>query len=265
MAFSNLVSRIFGSVASVSFPSSLQAKINEAYVRHFRIDLDEFDEAKNYISLNALFTRKLLKPRKLDEGFISPSDGKILQCGISKSLENEHFALAIKGFTYSINELLSTALDEGKREFGYINIYLSPKDYHRYHAPCDIEILSVHYVSGALFSVDEKHLLKIANLYTRNERFILKCKHNQKIFFLVFVGALNVGKMNFHFDESLKFKAKSGTNFSKNYENLHIKKGEELGYFELGSTIVVIFDKKDLKLRVSSQDIVKYGQCIAEL
>ena len=267
MSFSNQSSRLFGLIARYKFFKPLQDFINQNYVKYFKIDMGEFKNPNEYESLNALFTRSLQKNRKLDDGFISPSDGKILQSGQAFLAENEQFAFSIKGYTYSLEELLRENFEKKEFEKGldYVNIYLSPKDYHRYHAPCDLEILRAVYTRGALYSVSEKYLKKIPNLYTKNERVSLKCKSEKGfIFWLVFVGAQNVGRMRFHFDESIQTNAKTSHDFSRVYENLKLKKGEELGYFELGSTIVLIAQKACLNFKIKNGQNLKFGSKIAD-
>lgn len=266
MSFSNDSSRIFGILAGFKFPKFIQKFINENYVKYFNIDMSEFKNPCEYESLNALFTRTLQIPRKIDEGFISPSDGKILECGSTFLADNEPFAFSIKGHTYSVKELLKDSFEEKELENGldYVNIYLSPKDYHRYHSPCDMQILSATYTSGALFSVNEKHLQRISNLYVKNERVSLKCQNEKGIFWLVFVGAQNVGKMRFNFDSSIQTNAKFSHNFIRKYENLKLKKGEELGNFELGSTIVLIAQKGLLNLNLQAEQNIKFGQKLSD-
>ncbi|MBS4275643.1 phosphatidylserine decarboxylase [Campylobacter vulpis] len=265
MSFDRDSSRFFGIIAGFKFFKALQSFINERYVNHFNIDMSEFKKPNEYESLNALFTRKLEKLRNLEDGFISPSDGCILQSGEAFLAENELFAFSIKGRTYSVEELLrdNYEKEELKNGLNYANIYLSPKDYHRYHAPCNLQILSLTYTSGALFSVNEKHLSKIANLYTQNERVSLKCKSVEKnfIFWLVFVGAQNVGKMCFDFDKSVQTNMKTAHNFTRKYNDLIIKKGEELGNFELGSTIVVLSQKGHLNFEPKTR--IKFGEKLA--
>ena len=268
MIFSNFTSRVFGKIAAFTFPSFFQKIINKFYVSYFKIDMSEFKQSDEYESLNALFTRSLIKKRKLEKGLISPSDGKILELGKSFSNEYENFAFSIKGFTYSINELLKNAYekDEFKNGLDYVNIYLSPKDYHRFHSPFDMQILSATYNRGLLFSVSEKYLQKIANLYTKNERIILKCLiNNDFLLWLIFVGAQNVGKMSFNFDESIKSNAKNSHDFVREYENLFVKKGDELGCFEMGSTIVLIAQRSKIKFSISANEKIKFGQKIADL
>lgn len=267
MSCSNQSSKLFGLIAGFKFFKSLQNFINENYVRYFKIDMSEFKAPSEYESLNALFTRSLQKTRELESGFISPSDGRVFQSGQAFLAEDEYFAFSIKGHTYSVEELLKENFEKNETQNGldYVNIYLSPKDYHRYHAPCDLEILKAVYTRGSLYSVNQKHLEKISNLYTKNERVSLKCKSEKGfIFWLVFVGAQNVGKMRFHFDESIKTNAENSHNFSRVYENLKFKKGEELGYFELGSTIVLISQKGHLNFNIKNTDELKFGSKIAD-
>ncbi|WP_298783195.1 archaetidylserine decarboxylase [uncultured Campylobacter sp.] len=148
----------------------------------------------------------------------------------------------------------------------YANIYLSPRDYHHYHAPCDLSVLQALYIPADLYSVAKKFLLKIPNLYAKNERVILKCKmRNGGILWMVFVGALNVGKMRFDFDTRIQTNAcASRAEALYEYENLNFKKGDHLGNFELGSTIVLVAQSEFLKFETPTDTSVKFGQKIAE-
>ena len=133
----NLFSQIFGKVAKLSFISPVQEFINSSYIKLFKIDMSEFRPAGEYKNLNELFTRELIKPREFDaadEIFISPVDGTCLSFGSTNELK----AFSIKGMSYGVKELLGQGELDG--EYDFANIYLSPKDYHHYHAPCDITI-----------------------------------------------------------------------------------------------------------------------------
>lgn len=261
------ISRIFGVIANFEFPKFLQIFINKKYVSHFNINMSEFADISEFKSLNALFTRRLLKERKFDtsaESFISPSDGVIFENGVSSDLK----AICVKGHFYDLGELLDESLKESEKNanLAYANIYLSPKDYHHYHAPCDIFIEEALYIPAKLYSVAKKYLIKIPNLYALNERVILRCKMpNGGKLWLVFVGALNVGKMKFEFDEKIQTNAKNLQKTLYKYENLQIKKGERLGNFELGSTVVVVSESEFLEFRLDSNESVKFSQTIAKL
>ena len=262
------ISRIFGVIAKFEFPKFLQIFINKKYVSHFGIDMSEFADISEFKSLNALFTRRILKERKFDtsaESFISPSDGVIFENGVAN---DDLRALCVKGHFYNLGELLGDSLleNEKSKSLTYANIYLSPKDYHHYHAPCDIFIEEALYIPAKLYSVAKKYLIKIPNLYALNERVILRCKMpNGGKLWLVFVGALNVGKMKFVFDERIQTNAKNGKKTLYEYKNLHIKKGERLGNFDLGSTVVVVSESEFLKFDIKSDEKVKFGKTIGKL
>lgn len=257
----NKFSNYFGLVADYKFPNFIQKAINKWYVSKFKIDMSEFNEATSYKSLNELFTRNLIKDREFDTDentIISPSDGLCLECG--KVVDNQ--AISVKNHTYKVDELLLDC--HLQSELNYANIYLAPKDYHHYHAPCDMEILEALYIPGELFSVAKSWLMKVDNLYAKNERVVLKCRARNNIFiWLVFVGAWNVGKMKFSFDERIKTNANLGKNLYR-YQNLHIKKGQRLGNFELGSTIL-IFTQNGIELNLKADDELKFGQSIGKI
>lgn len=250
----NTISQLFYKFANYKFPYPFQVFINQTYVKLLKLDMDEFKEPKSYKSLNELFTRKLKNKRALHESWlISPSDSFISECG---NIDNG-LALQIKGFSYKIDELIDQELKSGS----FINFYLSPKDYHRYHAPCEMEVLGAIYKPGKLYPVNFKYLKKIPKLFCENERVVLKCK-NQDIgnFYMVFVGALNVGKMVFNFDANIQTNAKRVQKIEYSYSKLKFKKGDEIGYFKMGSTIVLIFEK-ELNFAKKEKSI-KFGESL---
>ena len=259
----NKFSNYFGLVAHYKFPKWLQNAINCWYISHFKIDMSEFNPAKSYKSLNALFTRELKSPRRLGSGIVSPSDGLSLECQKGDNLR----AYSIKSRDYSVDKLLGMSLKAGELdgEFDYLNIYLSPRDYHHYHAPCDMEVLSLEYTPGKLFSVAKSALLKHENLYAQNERVTLKVRlKNNKLAWLVFVGALNVGKMKFDFEPRVCTNANLGAALYE-YSDLRLKKGEHIGNFELGSTIVIISQNGAINYTIKSNQPLKQGQSIGQL
>lgn len=261
----NFISKIFGLVANFKFPTPVQNFINKKYVEFFNIDLSEFLAVESYKSLNELFTRRLIKNREFSaekSDFISPSDGVIFECGKSENFK----AFSIKDRPYNVAELLGVLAPKSLQNFEYANIYLSPKDYHHYHSPCDLQILSALYIPAKLYSVARKALLKVDKLYEKNERVILKCKMpNDRILWLIFVGALNVGKMKFDFDERIQTNAKNRKITRYDYENLCVKKGEHLGNFELGSTIVIIAENDSLSFEIKTSEMIKFSQNFAKI
>lgn len=192
MYFSNKLSRIFGKFASYKFFPPIQRCINAGYVKLFNIDLQEFAPSSSYPSLNALFTRSLNQPRRINPNpiaLISPADSLITQVGKS----SDKNAVQIKGMEYSVDELLGQKIDG---ELYYMNFYLSPRDYHRYHAPCDMEIYEARYFGGELLPVNMPSLHKNSSLFVRNERVVVVAKTpGNKWIYFVAVGALNVGSI----------------------------------------------------------------------
>lgn len=255
----NSLSRAFGRFASYPFPRSIQTWINQTYVKIFRIDLSEFDQAQDYPTLNHLFTRELRAKRDFDpseEIWISPCDCLISESGKS----NHNMALQIKGMSYCVSELLGEVL---QGEYSFINLYLSPKDYHRYHAPIDMEVLEVRYFGGDLLAVNHASLFKNHNLFIRNERVVVVAKDREgRKFFYVAVGALNVGQMILHFEPRLQTNAKANTNTIYTYETpIQIAKGSEMGLFKMGSTIVLFVPGVDFEVSVGMK--LKFGEKIA--
>jgi len=148
----------------------------------------------------------------------------------------------------------------------FINFYLSPKDYHRYHVPIDMKVLRAVHVPGLLYPVNFKYLRKVPSLFVKNERVILECVDNSnQLFFIVLVGALNVGKMTLSFDERIQTNIEGSEVKVYDYENVTLKRGEELGMFMMGSTIVMLFEEGFVDLvdnlegrKVRFGDVVAY-------
>ena len=267
---SNIISRIFDKFANKKFNKRIQIIINTLYVHLLKIDLKEFKNIKEYKSLNELFTRKLIKKREFnkdDKIFISPCDSLITQSG---KLE-ENTLLQIKGMPYKIDELLTQyiAKDDIKKLYNgsYINFYLSPKDYHRYHAPIDCTIKKIVHIPGKLYPVNIASLNKRVNLFVKNERLILECLHSSnRLFYIVLVGALNVGKIILNFENKINTnKRKNKYINSYEYLNLSIKKGVELGYFNMGSTIIMLWEKDMVNMLVKTNDTSKFSYDIAKI
>ena len=265
MHITNLISQYFGKFAKTEFPDFFQKIVDNVYVKIFKIDMSEFRNAKYYKSLTDLFTRELAIPRQIDENdkhIISPADSFITEAG---QLNGETL-LQIKGMQYSVEELLTfyAAKDFDKLNNGsYMNFYLAPSDYHRYHAPVDCKINRLIHVPGKLYPVNLKYLNKEFELFVQNERVVLECEENGKVFYIVFVGALNVGQMVFEFEPEFE------TNIDRkdikvfDYDTLHVKKGDTLGYFKMGSTVVMVWEKDSVELDFLVNQKVKFGQKIA--
>lgn len=267
-AWTNSISRAFGKFASTEFPPFLQHLINTAYVKLMGVDMRAFEEPDHYKSLNALFTRKLLYPREITKdpnAIVAPADSYVTAEGEVRNA----VALQIKGFSYSVRELLTNRfepdavapVENGK----YINFYLAPNDYHRYHVPMDMKVLRAVHVPGLLYPVNFKYLRKVPKLFIKNERVILECIDSaNRLFFMVLVGALNVGKMTLSFDERIRTNSDTRQIQVYDYENVTLKRGEELGMFMMGSTIVMLFEEGSVDLVENLEGRkVRFGDVVA--
>jgi phosphatidylserine decarboxylase len=268
MHITNLISQYFGKFAKKEFPYFFQSIINSVYVKIFHLDMSEFRNPKYYKSLNDLFTRELAIQREInsDDGLvISPTDSLITECGALK----KDTLLQIKGMEYNVEELLTYHVkkDNLKKvlDGSFMNFYLSPKDYHRYHAPCDFKVTKLIHVPGKLYPVNLKYLNKEIDLFCQNERVILECfDKNGKLFYMVFVGALNVGQMVFEFESAVETNVDAKEIKVYEYEELNIKKGECLGYFKMGSTVVMVWEKDSIKLKNLTNQKILFGSVISK-
>lgn len=253
---SNIISYLIGEIAKKELP--LQKYINLGYVKLFGLDMSEFGEPERYKNLSELFSRGLKQPRKLDSGeFIIPCDGYISEIGES----GEDKAIQAKGLYYSINELI----DDTIKDALYITIYLSPKDYHRYHAPCNMKVLKTTFISGSLLPVNSFFVNNFKALFTRNERAVLKCQDSRgEIFYLVFVGALNVGSISFNHTDRKSNEKKRAQKEEFLHKMLMYKKGDELGAFNLGSTIIFVGDRSRFKPIVAKGSRAIFGKAFLE-
>lgn len=221
-------------------------------------------DINSYASFNAFFTRAL-KPgaRPLaDAAFVSPVDGAISQLG---AIDDHHIVQA-KGHRYTTTELVGgdTTLAARFRHGSFANLYLSPKDYHRLHMPCDGRLTRMIYVPGALFSVNPTTARGVPGLFARNERVV--CVFDSEThgpFVMVLVGATIVGSMAtvWHGVVNPKRPQKI-TEWTYADKNIVLKKGDEMGRFLLGSTVIMLFEANRIALNPAwaPQGAVRLGE-----
>ncbi|MCI0500904.1 MAG: phosphatidylserine decarboxylase [Epsilonproteobacteria bacterium] len=269
MHISNKISQYFYKFASKEFPTPFQNFINNGYVNILGLDMAEFESPSSYKTLNALFTRALVKPRTFDESesnFICVADSYVSSQGSIK----DGIALQIKGMQYSIERLFTQHIEkenvERLKNGSFMNFYLSPKDYHRYHSPYSAKVTKLIYIPGKLYPVNFTYLNKQDELFVENERVILECitKEN-KLFYMAYIGALNVGKMVFDFEPRVATNEGADEIQVFEYDDLYIKKGECLGHFKMGSTVLVFWEKGLVELENLEDKKVRFTDVIAVL
>ncbi|GAA4015296.1 archaetidylserine decarboxylase [Sphingomonas swuensis] len=217
------------------------------FVEKYQVDMTEAEhpDLGSYRSFNDFFTRPLkagARPLAAAD-FICPVDGAISQFG---AIDDHHIVQA-KGHGFTTTELVGgdAALAEDFRHGSFANLYLSPKDYHRLHMPCDGRLTRMIYVPGALFSVNPVTARGVPKLFARNERVVCvfdSPEHGS--FVMVLVGATIVGSMATVWHGVVNPK-RTGKVSEWDYGDQHIllRKGEEMGRFLLGSTVVLLFRK----------------------
>ncbi len=217
------------------------------FVGKYGVNMEEAanPDIASYASFNEFFTRPLRPGARplAKTDFVCPVDGAISQFG---AIDDDQIFQA-KGHKFSTTALVGgdAQLASQFQHGSFANLYLSPKDYHRLHMPCEGRLTRMIYVPGALFSVNPTTARGIPGLFARNERVV--CVFNSKehgAFVLVLVGATIVGSMatTWH---GLVNPPRPGEVKEWRYDdkNIVLKKGEEMGRFLLGSTIVMLFKK----------------------
>lgn len=262
------MSRAVGSAVAAPLPTVIHQAWMRAFVRLWKVNVGEAElPVDQYATFQEFFTRRL-KPgsRPLDQGdnlVLSPVDAQVAAIGRVSAGQ----LLQAKGSDFSLGELLGDFAEAGKLNGGaFVTLYLSPRDYHRIHSPVDGQVEHYRYIPGDLFPVNSLATRWIPNLFCTNERLIsfLSCSAGRVA--VVKVGALHVGRIRLSFDVIATNSAKSG--FCRHYEDpIGIEKGEELGWFELGSTVVLVFEPGRVELDSGLQEgaLVRVGQAIGKI
>jgi phosphatidylserine decarboxylase len=214
------------------------------FVRRYGVDMSEAEQSDiaGYNSFNEFFTRPLkagARPLAAAD-FVSPVDGTISQLGTI----DDHHILQAKGLRFTTAELVGdAALAAQFRHGSFANLYLSPRDYHRLHMPCDGALERMIYVPGALFSVNPATARGVPGLFARNERVACVFRSpDQGPFVMVLVGATIVGSMTTVWHGVVNPKRyKTVTEWTYADQGIALAKGEEMGRFLLGSTIIMLF------------------------
>ena len=217
------------------------------FVRKYGVDMSEAanPEIESYASFNDFFTRALKEGARplADADLICPVDGTISQFG---RVEQDQI-LQAKGHRYSTTALVGgdPVLAAEFHDGSFATLYLSPKDYHRIHMPCDGVLSRMIHVPGALFSVNPTTARGVPGLFARNERVV--CVFESETvgrFVLALVGATIVGSMATVWHGAVNSpRTRRVRDWSYPAAHVSLKRGEEMGRFMLGSTVVMLFGK----------------------
>jgi phosphatidylserine decarboxylase len=221
-----------------------------------------------YESFNAFFTRAMRAdarpPAPGDRTVVSPVDGTVSQCG---AIEDGRM-LQAKGRHYSLDALLADPAANARYGSGHFAcVYLAPYNYHRIHVPCAARLLSTRYVPGHLFSVNAATARAVPDLYARNERVVCEFESALGQLAVVMVGALMVGSIETVFAGEINPPTQSSRTVREIAAGVgrEFAKGEELGRFNMGSTVIVVLANPAVHLVAGLQPgaTVRLGQAIA--
>ena len=215
------------------------------FIKTYKIDINEYEntDLSSYKTFNEFFIRKVrsdLRPINENAVAVSPVDGTVGQA--DKIIAGR--LIQAKGIDYSLNGLVGgNASDSEVFEDGnFACIYLSPANYHRIHMPLDGKLVKTIHIPGKHFPVGKRNISYMPDLYTKNERLV--CIFETKIgpFALIMVGAALVGSINTVWDGTV-IRRKNVQEKTFDDEKFIYKKGDEIGHFKYGSTVICLWKK----------------------
>jgi len=256
------LSRFMGWFSKLEQP--LLARISLALWRAFA-DL-RLDEAKKtrFRSLHDCFTRELkdgARPADPDPAILaSPCDAIVGACGRIE----DGVVLQVKGSPYTLRELLHNQyLSEKFRDGAYATLRITSSMYHRFHAPLDLRVSQVTYFSGDAWNVNPPALARVAKLFCKNERAVIRAQAAEHEILLVPVAAVLVASIRLHCADTTLHLRYRGPNVIA-CSDVPYKKGAEMGWFEHGSTILV-FAPRGFKLVAEEKQVIRTGQALMRL
>ena len=248
-------------------------RIMHWYARTYHLQMNEAVEENidNYSSINALFTRALktdVRPVDTDDNcLVSPVDAAVSQAG---SIKQDKIFQA-KTHDYSLNALLGGT---GQRADEFANgkfatLYLSPHDYHRIHMPYAGTLRETIHIPGRLYSVAPDYVENVPGLFARNERLVCIFDTDRGAMAVILVGAILVSSIETVWAGTIvppRAKRVSVVDYSHSPQNIALAKGEELGRFNMGSTVILLHSNSNFNWQDLRQDTrVVYGKTIARL
>lgn len=270
------LSRGFGRMADAPIPRALRKPVLGAFARAVGADLDEAELPLDaYPTLNRFFTRRLRAGVRSwpgsDEVLACPVDGTVGQVGRIAAGR----LLQAKGREYTAAELLGSDTEAERFDGGsFLTLYLSPRDYHHIHAPCDGTIPRARHVPGALLPVNQAAVVHLPQLFAQNERLLCYLDGPLGRVAVVAVGAYNVGRISAAWDPA--WNAPPGKDSwvtnrpglqpaMRDYQPApRLRQGDPLMTFHLGSTVILLLEPGKVRLAESLEPelAVRLGQVL---
>jgi phosphatidylserine decarboxylase len=234
----------FGGLVASARAGAITTAIIRWFVAKYQVNMAEAadPDISHYASFNDFFTRALRADARplADADLVCPVDGAISQFG---AIEHDQIFQA-KGHHYSIAALVGGDAELAARfhDGFFATLYLSPRDYHRIHMPCEGRLTRMVYVPGALFSVNPLTARGVPGLFARNERVVCVFETARGPFVLVLVGATIVGSMATVWHGVVNPpRGRAVREWRYDDQTVVLRQGEEMGRFLLGSTVVMLF------------------------
>lgn len=237
----NLLSYWVGKLIHQPLPKPLSTWMIRGFAALYNINISEAEHSPEaYKSIGDFFVRHLksgVRPIANTE-YVHPSDSKMTARGVVVAKQ----LIQAKGSTYPLGAFLQDSYEDRWQNGYFITYYLCPTDYHRVHSPVDGVIKEVRYVPGNLWPVNDWSVSNIKELFVKNERVVIEIETARGPMAVVLVGATNVGSIRLSFEPSLRTNHthKREPNKISYVEPIKIKRGDELGMFCMGSTVIVV-------------------------
>ena len=266
----HFLSRLVGLLTNCKYPQFKNWSIDK-FIRDYQVNMDEALESNphSYATFNEFFTRALkpgVRPIAQEADAIAcPVDGSISQIGV---IHNGQLIQA-KGFNYSLQPLLGGSIQHAAtfQNGQFITLYLAPKDYHRVHMPLAGKLLEMIHVPGQLFSVNPLTVNNIPNLFARNERVIALFETIAGKMAVILVGATLVASISTVWSGIVTPAARQVQHWNYETSSVVLEKGAELGHFQLGSTVIVLFESHRMEWlpALQSTQAVQMGQLLGRI
>jgi len=261
------VSQAVGMLVRTNAPKPVLRAAIRTFCRAYKVEVHEAERSlDDFATFQDFFTRRL-KPGsrtvELAKGLVpSPVDGVLSAHGPL----GRGTLIQAKGVEYTLDALLGGSADADPYRGGsYVVGYLAPHNYHRVHSAWRGDIVRWRYLPGALYPVNAMGLKHVHGLFARNERVVAHCETEFGKAALIMVGATCVGHMRVCFNELASNEGRPGSGLQALDPPMHQERGDDFGVFEMGSTIVMVFERDDLQPTVAVPSPIRQGQAILRL
>ncbi len=253
------LSLVVGKLTRAPVPASVHRAAMRAFAKHYNVNLDEAAQGIEQFGTFSQFFTRTLKPgqRQVDtaaNALVSPCDGTVSQLGPIESGR----CLQAKGIWFPVDQLLGDARAALQFEQGqFITIYLSPRDYHRFHSPLEGSVTGYNYLPGEFWPVNPASVRSKDALFAINERLVTFLDTPAGRLAYIAVGATCVSRIQAAYDEITTHTG--GAQKRHDYPKaIPVEKASEIGVFEMGSTVILLFEKG----RVTLSDKLKPGSTL---